>query len=258
MPFWVASSLAPQNDVSIDHSIDQQLNASAQSFALWRSLTFDMTANDAATALDDMDEIKKTKVIFHRKTKKPKRISIKHRADGVTILGISYRIGTQINEGLLKRVRLYSGVLCANQTEKIFSDLKAALDKKYPDKFSETGGISEYDVSNAIFETRREDESISRPKIIRVFANSDVAVAVSFRFKISKPIPYPYRGGKTVRALWKLSNSQFLRDKLECSGTGDERMLLAIDYMSRSHFEQSVKSQTDAGERELKKAADDL
>lgn len=85
-------------------------------------------------------------------------------------------------------------------------------------------------------------------------ANSEAVVVLVFRFRAESAPAYPASYSKFGHALWRLARTQYDHRHAECAGTGNRRMDVGLQYMTRDAF----KAEADKFLQKLKEKQDEL
>lgn len=201
---------------------------------LWQNLAVGMTPEQAVPILQTVNGVKRVK------SKKPKRsnpsnlLKISYNANRVQISGLPFSVLPQFKKNRLEQVSLAVKNQCGAEAATTYDALSNALLSKYPVPLFESERLSASVARKAELKSRTSGEPSG---VTYGFMNKDVAVLLSFQLSLERRPAVPAGYSKLAMSLWRLSKTQYENRKRECGGTGDRRMDVVIQYMSRSAFE---------------------
>ncbi|WP_379552440.1 hypothetical protein [Qipengyuania sp. DGS5-3] len=146
---------------------------------------------------------------------------------------MEYILQPRFSQKRLKQVWLASGDQCSNDAISVFNRLSSGLAVKYPQVIFEKD-MRESDISRANLNARRSGE---KQTISQIYASDKVVVLLTFAFSNERPPPFPTARSRFALAAYEIVRSNFEARKQECSGTGNKRMDIALQYMTRRDFE---------------------
>lgn len=209
----------------------------AGSAALWQGLVVGMTPEEALPVVQQIDGVKRAKVLKERKSNPDRRIDIDYDTDKIAIADLPFEIGPRFDGGRLSQVFLAARNQCGANATRVAEQLATGLRGKYTGAVSAPQSISERDFRQA---ERKSSTSGAPSGSMAGFANSDVAVVLTFHMKVEARPPYPTAYSKLGKSLWDLANLQYEQRREECGGTGDRRMDVVLVYMTRASYDAIV------------------
>ena len=206
---------------------------SAGSAALWQGLVVGMTPEEALPVVQQIDGVKRAKVLKERKSNPDRRIDIDYDTDKIAIADLPFEIGPRFEGGRLSQVFLAARNQCGANATRVAEQLATGLRSKYTAALSAPQSISERDFRQA---ERKSATSGAPSGLMAGFANDEVAVVLTFHMKVEARPPYPAAYSKLGKSLWDLANLQYEQRREECGGTGDRRMDVVLVYMTRASY----------------------
>jgi hypothetical protein len=227
--------------------------APTQSTTLWQGLAKGMTPEEAVPIISAMQGIKGVKV--RGKPEAADRLKINYQGERIPVANMSFELMPQFENGRLKQVVLMSDAQCGENAMATFATLSAALAAKYPERIVSPEGMRRSDVARANLRSTQTGE----PEVLTYgFANSEVVVLLSFGLKEESRPPYPYGGGSTMAAVWRLANSMYESRLAVCNGTGNKRMGVGFQYMARTDFNAGLQQLMQEHQADQQEIADKL
>ncbi|WP_448140238.1 hypothetical protein [Sphingopyxis fribergensis] len=221
---------------------------------LWQGLTYGMTPEESLPALQQIEGVKRAKILKERKSDPSRRLDIDYLPTKIAIAAMPFEVTPVFKDGLLAQVMLTAPNQCGAKGAEIFEQLAAGLRSKYSADIG-TPNITERDFLDA----RRKSRVSGEPyKLGTAFANDRVAVMLFFQVKEEAPPPYPTSYSKLGVALWNLLRSEYENRKAECSGTGDQRVGVGLIYLTRAQYDAGMAHAGDAVAKEAARLTNQL
>lgn len=205
--------------------------------SLWQGLAVGMTPEEAVPFVQQISGVKRAKVLKERKSNPDRRIDIDYDTDKIAIADLPFEIGPRFEGGRLSQVFLAARNQCGANATRIADQLTTGLRGKYTGALSAPQSFSDLDFRQA---ERKSSTSGAPSGLMAGFANSDVAVVLTFHMKVEARPPYPTAYSKLGKSLWDLANLQYEQRREECGGTGDRRMDVVLVYMTRASYDAIV------------------
>ncbi len=205
----------------------------AHSTELWQGLAEGMSPETALTNAQAIDGVKRAKVVNRRKPDKPNRLSITHQRGDIQIAALPFKLDLQFSDARLVQVWLVSSNQCGEDAERIFESLSAGIAAKHPQIIYQAP-MRRSDVLRAYSRSLASGE---KRTITHIFANDNVALLLTFALSRKAPPPNPGYGNRLARSLYAYALSEFRGQLSECGGTGDRRVHVALQYISRAAFD---------------------
>jgi len=204
-----------------------------------------MTPEEALPVVQHVAGVKRAKVLAERKSNPERRLDIDYVTSNIGIADLPFELGPRFENGRLAQVLLAARKQCGVQAMRVFERLASGLNDKYGDL-----GIAAPQLSDRDFrEAERKSLTSAQPAdLTATFANSEVAVMLTFRMTVEAPLPPPTSFNRLEHSLWQLASLQYEQRKDECEGTGDRRMDVVLIYLPRSVFDAAL-NETMAAER---------
>lgn len=225
--------------------------ARAAAVALWKGLSAGMTPEEVLPVVVGIDGVKKAKVLPPRKTPQPRRLSISLTSEGIAINAMRFELAPVFKDDHLDQVLLAARNQCSANAVSTYAALNAGLQTRFPDTSLMPAALDESEVHAA---SRASLESGEESMRAYPLANSEAVVLLTFRFKAEGAPAYPSSYSKFGHALWQFAQTEYDHRKAECAGTGNRRMDVVLQYMTRDAFE----AETGKLVLELKEKQDEL
>ena len=208
--------------------------AKAAPVALWKGLAAGMTPEEALPIVVGIEGVKKARVLPPRKTPQPRRLSISLTSEGIAINAMRFELAPVFKDDRLDQVLLAARNQCSANAVSTYAALTAGLQARFPDTSLMPAALDEAEVRAA---NRASLESGEESMRAYPLANSEAVVVLVFRFKAESAPAYPSSYSKFGHALWQLAQTQYDHRTSECAGTGNRRMDVVLQYMTREAAE---------------------
>lgn len=192
-----------------------------------------MAPQAVKTAIEDIEGVKRTRLINKGRDAEPRRVKVVHTRGRIPIDGRPFTLEPRFHNGRLAQVWLASPNQCGIEARVTYERISAGLKVKYPKVIYE----ADMDRSDILRAFRRSGESGAKIPISHIYANNEVVVLLSFALARETPPPHPGYGSKLASSLYQLARTQYEQRKMECAGRGHERMDIVLQYLSRSAFD---------------------
>jgi hypothetical protein len=225
----------------------------ANETTLWRDLSLGDNPETVAAKLGRMSEIKRIRVAPAKPGKEPK-VSVSYKDDGIAILDDKFQIALQFTHGALSRVALQTGETCENDSSGRFFRLINVLKSKYP--LPVLDGQKDLAESDLVQSRLNLSNGLNGERTI-AYANADTAVAVTITYSHTSPPAVTYATG-LAGALNNLSWSIYNSRAASCGGTGADRAVIRIVYMTSADMQHLLSDIEKSNQQENEDAASKL
>ncbi len=213
--------------------VDREETHSSEPPTLWQELRVGMSPEEVVPILRVLPGISKARLYRRRASDNPSQVRISYRSDGIQIAGMPFKVEPRFKSKLLDQVWLASTDQCSNDAVTVLDEVSAGLSAKYPEAIFEEE-FRRIELARANRRARRSGESVQTS---RIYASQRIAVLLTLSFSAESPPPYPGSANRLARSLYQIARSSYLQRSQECSGTGTNRMDVALQYMARSAFD---------------------